>query len=221
MRLIHSYSALKLYEQCGLRYYRQRILKDVYEQQTVHTTHGNEVHKAIEDKIKHGTPVPPELTAYSGIINVVERSAKAAGKAIAVEQNLGLDNHFNPAGYWDSNIWLRAKLDVVTHGGQEAEVIDWKTGKRKVDFTQLRIATIAVFKSYVNVNTVTSAFVWLKDQIMDKEVHQREGLPSLIDEIKPRLDSIEEAHAGNVWRPKPSYLCNYCPCKPTCPYALK
>lgn len=220
MRLVHSYSALKLYEQCGLRYYRQRIVKDVYEQDTTQITHGNTVHKAIENKVKHGIAIPKELSAYGNIINVVERSAQTAGKTIQVEQNFGIDRQYAPVSYWDKDqIWLRAKVDVLVSGGPEAALMDWKTGKRRVDFTQLKIAAIAIFKNSPLIQTINSSFVWLKDSVMDMAVYRRTNLPILIHEIEPRLTAIEEAAATGVFKPKPSYLCTYCPCKPTCPYA--
>lgn len=221
MRLVHSYSALKLYEQCQLRYYRQRIIKDAHETDTVHITHGNTVHKAIENKITKGTALPKELHSYAGLVDAVERTAKASNRRVHTEQNIGLDSDLNPVGYWDKAIWLRTKVDILIHGGSQAVLMDWKTGKRKLDFTQLKISAISVFKTHVDISSIVASFVWLKDQLIDKATYTREELPSLIDEIKPRLLAIEDAHATNVWTPKPSYLCRYCPCKPTCPYALK
>lgn len=221
MRLIHSYSALKLYEQCGLRYYRQRILKDVYEQDTVYSTHGNEVHKAIENKLKNGTPVPKELSAYGKIIEMVERSAEKTGRTIAVEQGLGLDRSFNATDYWGGDIWVRAKLDVVLTGGPEAVIIDWKTGKRKLDFTQLKIAAVALMAANPTIHQVITSFAWMKDKILDKRIYAKADSKALISEIAPRFAAIEEANVLGVWTPKPGYLCNYCPCKPTCNYASK
>lgn len=223
MRLVHSYSALKLYEQCGLRYYRQRIVKDVHEQETKYTTHGNIVHKAIELNVANNTPLPPELAGYTGPARALKDSAEK-GRTVGCEKNFGLDNDFNPSDYWGDAVWIRAKLDVLVTGGpkpESASIIDWKTGKRRIDFTQLKIAAIAVFKSFTKLNEIKASFVWLKDQVMDKETYTRDQLPGLIQELNPRLLAIEEAQITNVWKPKPSYLCNYCPCQPTCSYALK
>lgn len=229
MRLVHSYSALKLYEQCGLRYYRQRILKDVYEQETIYTTHGHSVHTAIENKLKHGTALPPELEAYAGPATAITTGTVLAGGLLECEQNIGLDREYNPTSYWGDAIWLRSKIDVLVKPPessgkdirQSASIIDWKTGKRRVDYTQLKIAAITVFKTVPGLDEIRAAFVWLRDKMMDKVVYTREELPILINELNPRLLAIEEAQKTNVWRPKPSYLCSYCPCKSTCNYALK
>lgn len=220
MRLVHSYSALKLYEQCPLRYYRQRIAKDVHDQDTKFTTHGHVVHKAIENNLNANTPFPPELASYAGPTNAIRRSV-ADDQRVVCEKNLGLNRAYDNTGYWDDAVWIRAKIDVLVHGGKSAVVFDWKTGKRKVDFTQLKIATIATFAAHTGVESVRAAFIWLKDKVMDKVTYAREEVPVLIAEIEPRLLAIEEAQVMNVWTPKPSYLCTYCPCKPTCNYALK
>lgn len=223
MRLVHSYSALKLYEQCGLRYYRQRILKDVHEQETVYTTHGHVVHKAIENNINHGTPLPPEQSAYAGLVGAIQSAAARAGKGVVCEQNVGLNRAYNATGYWDDSVWIRSKIDVMVHNDVHpaAAIFDWKTGKRKVDFTQLKIAAIAAFRMLPTVDTIKASFVWLKDQLIDAEIYHRDRMFPLIQELNPRFMAIEDAVETNVWTPKPSYLCNYCPCKPTCSYALK
>lgn len=231
MRLVHSYSSLKLYEQCGLRYYRQRILKDVHEQETVYTTHGHNVHTAIENNLNDGTAFPPELAAYVGPAAAITSGTVLAGGLLDCEQNIGLDREYNPTSYWGDAVWLRSKIDVLVKPPESigaddnkpriASVIDWKTGKRRVDFTQLKIAAISVFKTVPGLDEVRTAFVWLKDKMMDKAVYVKEELPGLIEELTPRLLAIEEAQKTNVWKPKPSYLCTYCPCKSTCNYALK
>lgn len=220
MRLVHSYSAIKLYEQCGLRYYRQRILKDAHEQETVHTTHGHNVHSALENNLKTSKAIPKELAVHTGVANTVRKSVSKS-QLLAPEKNMGLDNKWQPTGYWSDDIYLRAKLDVLVTGGPTAVVIDWKTGKRKADYTQLKIAAIAVFQTFAETLQVKTGFAWLKFNVMDRADFKREEVPTLIDEIQPRIDAIQEAQENNVWKPNPSYLCTWCPCKPTCPYAEK
>ena len=86
MRLIHSYSALSLFEQCGLSYYRQRIIKDVPKPTSEYITHGDNVHKAIENKLKRGIAVPKELGMYAGVINSVETAVATTHKTLEIEK---------------------------------------------------------------------------------------------------------------------------------------
>ena len=53
-----SYSALDLYKQCPHKYYRLRIAKDIIEPPTEHLNYGLAVHKAAEEYIRDGKPIP-------------------------------------------------------------------------------------------------------------------------------------------------------------------
>ena len=44
MKLAHSYSSIKLFENCPLRYYRQRIKKDVVDEGGEASKHGERIH---------------------------------------------------------------------------------------------------------------------------------------------------------------------------------
>ena len=44
MRLSHSYSSIKLFENCPLRYYRQRIKKEVVDEGGEASKHGERIH---------------------------------------------------------------------------------------------------------------------------------------------------------------------------------
>ena len=48
MRLNHSYSAFKQFDNCPLRYYRQRVLKDIKDEMGEAGLEGDRQHKALE-----------------------------------------------------------------------------------------------------------------------------------------------------------------------------
>jgi len=47
MKLSHSYSAIKLYENCPLRYFRQRIVKDVVDEGGEASKYGERIHEYL------------------------------------------------------------------------------------------------------------------------------------------------------------------------------
>ena len=51
-KLAHSYTALKMYENCPKRYYHQRITKEVVDQPGTATVYGERVHKQLEEYLK-------------------------------------------------------------------------------------------------------------------------------------------------------------------------
>jgi len=217
MQLSHSFSSLKLYENCPLRYQQQRILKAVVDKGGEASQHGERVHKYLEERLTGVSPLPDELEPLEGAIAALDRlSAKGV---LMVEQELTLNAELKPTGWWDSDAWLRSKLDVLVVRGDKAYNLDWKTGKRRPDYSQLELFALQVFAHYPEVQRVTSAFIWIRDVATDKETYTRDDAPKLWENLLAKVRRIEQSVATDNWPARPSGLCNYCPCKPTCQYA--
>ena len=63
-----SHSGLSKFETCPRQYYLTKVAKTVVEPATVHTDWGNVVHKALEDRIMRGTPLPEGMDQYEPIV---------------------------------------------------------------------------------------------------------------------------------------------------------
>ena len=72
MNLTHSYSALKLYENCPYRYYHQRIAKTVVDKGGEASQHGERVHKHLEDRLRDKVDLPQELKHVEPLVNSFE-----------------------------------------------------------------------------------------------------------------------------------------------------
>ena len=216
MRLAHSYSSITLYENCPLRYYRQRILKDVVDGGGEASKHGERIHAFLENRLK-GTDLPQEIITYEPLCKSVERIASSG--ELHVEKELVLNDNLTPTGWWDADAWLRSKLDVLVITGNDAVVMDWKTGKRKVDFFQMQIFAAQVFKHYPQVQRVTTSLVWLKTMEMDTERYTRVDINPLWAEIMKRIQRIHTSLEHDNWPAKPSGLCRFCPARHDCDFA--
>ena len=53
-----SFSSLKLFETCPRKYQAEKVTKEVPYTETEATVYGTELHKASEDFIRDGTPIP-------------------------------------------------------------------------------------------------------------------------------------------------------------------
>lgn len=124
VKLAHSFSSLKMYENCPLRYYYQRITKEVSDTPGEASLYGERVHKQLELRLKDGEPLPQETTKFEPLINLLER--KAEGKTLLVEQELTLNEKLSPTGWWDDDAWMRSKLDVLIIHKNKAFVGDYK-----------------------------------------------------------------------------------------------
>jgi ATP-dependent helicase/DNAse subunit B len=75
VRLAHSYSALKLFENCPQRYYRQRILKDIKDEGGEASKYGERVHEMLERRLKENLELPQEVAHYEALCKGVEKLA--------------------------------------------------------------------------------------------------------------------------------------------------
>lgn len=117
-----SYSSLTAYETCPRRFFLTRISKQVSEPQTAATTHGNEVHKALELHVGGKKHLPEKYQSYLPIANKVR---DAPGQKL-LEYKFGLTSDLRPTTFFGKDVWVRGVLDVcVVHPGK-AIVMDWK-----------------------------------------------------------------------------------------------
>ena len=216
MRLSHSYSSIKLFENCPLRYYRQRITKDVVDEGGEASKHGERIHAFLENRLK-GSGLDAEIAQYEPLCLSVEKLARQG--ELYIEQELVLTDNLTATGWWDADAWLRSKLDVLVIVGGEAVVMDWKTGKRNADQFQMQLFAAQVFKHYPDVQRVKTSLVWLKTMEMDTNTYKRSGVNAIWAEVMKRIQRIHSSLEHDNWPAKPSGLCRYCPCRHDCDYA--
>lgn len=216
MNLSHSYSSLKLYENCPYRYYHQRIAKTVVDKGGEASQHGERVHKHLEDRLRDKVDLPQELKHVEPLVNSFENLS--AGGDIFAELEMTLNKDLTPTSWWGEDAWMRSKLDVYIVKNNKSVVADWKTGKRRPDFFQLELFALQVFAHYQEVQSVTSSFVWIKDMAMDKQTFTRNDTPRLWDKVLGKVQRIEQSVTYENWPAKPSGLCMYCPCRNFCEY---
>jgi hypothetical protein len=94
------------------------------------------------------------------------------------------------------NTFLVGDEFLVTHN----------TGKKKPT-EQLALYAAYTFHHFPNVDWVQTAFVWLKDRKMTKEVFTRERVHVVWNNLLPRAKKLEAAYERDIWPAKPSGLC--------------
>jgi hypothetical protein len=217
--LSHSFSSIKMYENCPFRYYHQRIAKTVTDQGGEASAHGERIHKYIEERLK-GTHSPGEIADITNLEPIIASiEALSAGGTLMTEQQLTLTQALTPTSWFAKDAWLRSILDVLVVQGRKAVVLDWKTGKRRPDFTQLELFALQVFAHYEDVQEVSTGFIWTKDLAFDRETYKREQTSAMWASLLERIRRIEQSAETGVWPAKPSGLCRFCPCNHFCQHA--
>jgi hypothetical protein len=217
MKLSHSYSRLKLYENCPLRYYRQCIVKDVTDSGGEASKHGERIHKYLEERLASNASLPQEAAVYEVLCKSVE--AMAEGGELLIEKELVLTDQLTPTGWWEPDAWLRSKLDILVIRGDTAYVMDWKTGKRNPDNFQMLLFAAQVFKHYPQVQKIKTVLVWLKTMQMDTEDYNRVNMNGAWAEVMKRIRRIHDSADSGVWPARPSGLCRFCPARHDCKFA--
>lgn len=215
--LTHSFSSLKLYDTCPKRYYHQRIAKHVTEQAGEATVYGERLHKMLEDRLRDDVDLPPEAASYAPLVDAVLRTS--TNGTLMVEQEMTLNRNLKPTGWWDKDAWMRSKLDVLVLKGRKAVVLDWKTGKRRPDFNQLELFALQVFAHHKDIDEVSSGFIWLKDQAIDRNTYSRNNIGELWSNLLNKVSRIERSLDNDDWPAKPSGLCRFCPARHLCDFA--
>lgn len=200
-----------------MRYFRQRIVKDVIDEGGEASKYGERVHAFLETRLKENTLLPQEVAHYESLCSSVERIAHNG--ELFVEKELVLTDNLTPTTWWEPDAWLRSKLDILVINGDMANVMDWKTGKRNADQFQMQLFAAQVFKHYPEVARVKTSLVWLKDMAMDTEVYYRSGVNTIWAEVMKRIQRINDSLEHDNWPAKPSGLCRYCPARHNCDYA--
>ena len=214
--LTHSFSSIKMYENCPKRYYHQRITKEVQDTGSDATIYGERVHEALEHRLDKKVELPSESKTYEPLCKSIE----GLGGTLQVEQKLTLSENLTPTTWREKDAWLRSLLDVLLIFEDEAIVMDWKTGKRRPDFSQLEMFALQVFSHYPNIKKVKSTFVWLKDLSLDSHTYNRLDADDLWVKLLSKTERINQSLTNNNWPPKPSGLCRFCPAKNICEFSL-
>lgn len=203
-----SFSSLNAYEQCPHRFRLTRITKQVKEPQTQATIEGNEVHRAMEHAVGGTTALPTKYEKYQPI---VDRLRAASGNKL-LEYRFGLTSALKPTEFFGADVWVRGVLDVAIVKPDVGVILDYKTGKRKVDGDQLRLFALAGLSLWPHIPRVKTGYVWLQSSMMDTDTFDRTQSTEIHREFSARVHRMVVSEQSDSWPKRPSGLCRqYCP----------
>jgi len=205
-----SFSRIKAFETCPKQFYHVNVLKQFPFQETEAMRYGTEFHKAAEDFIRDGTPVP-ERFAFAR--PVLESLAAKPGDKLC-EQKLGLTAELEPCEFFAKDVWFRGIVDLLIIDGEDAWIVDYKTGKsaRYAEKGQLELMALSVFRHFPQVKNIRAALMFVIANDFVKAKYEKSGQKDLWKKWLSNYDSMDKAFDTGVWNPKPSGLCKrHCP----------
>jgi CRISPR/Cas system-associated exonuclease Cas4 (RecB family) len=203
-----SYSGLKSYLNCAKQYYEVKVAQNFPQKDTVHTIYGKEVHKALEDYVKDGTPLPKN---YEYIKPVLNSLMDIPGTRYA-EQQFALTQDLVPCEFDDPNYWVRGIVDLLIVDGQKAYVIDYKTGNpRYADPKQLKLMALMTFAHHPEVEHVSGGLLFVSRNAFVPEEYRREEIQKYWGSFAGDLERLRLSFENSIWPANPTGLCNFCP----------
>ena len=201
-----SYTFLSTYWSCPKSAYHNYISKDLPRVESEAMRWGNRVHEAMDKRIK-GSPLPEDMQKWEPMV-----APLAVIPGVQSEQAVGLTREGTPTGFWDGDVWIRGKIDVLAVNGDRAFIADWKTGKKREDPTELQIFGLFVKELYPDVKVVIGRYVWLQDSSIG-DVHDVSNEMPMYKKLYDAAYEVEKLiETGAEWIPRPNGLCRqWCP----------
>lgn len=207
-----SYSSLKTFEQCAKKYYHLKVLKDVKDEGSEATIYGNEAHKAAEDYVSAGTPLPAR---FSYMQKTLDALLAIPGEKYC-ELKLGVelsDTGYLPCEFFGEEVWWRGIADLLIINGDTGYLVDYKTSKnaKYADTKQLDILAAAVFTRFPQLRKLKSALAFVVSNEFVKKEHTSDLRKSYFATFTPELDRLSVAEDTGVWNANSGPLCKFCP----------
>ena len=210
-----SFSSLKTFQQCPKKYFHIKVAKDVVDRPHESALYGSAVHKAAEDHVAEGVPIPAK---YGYMIPTIEALKGIPGEKFC-EIKLGVTEKLETCDYDAPNAWWHGIVDllIVDEDTGTAHMVDYKTSKnaRYADTKQLDYMAVAVFAHFPEVTRIKSALLFVVSNDIVKKSHDVSLKRNYIQPAVVDLDRLQKARETGVWNPIRGPLCRFCPVK-TC-----
>jgi CRISPR/Cas system-associated exonuclease Cas4 (RecB family) len=206
-----SYSRLNSYEECPKKYHAISVARSIKDIPNEHTQWGTDVHLAFKEYFKSGKPLPLQMKQYEKFLAQI----KAFPGEFICEQKLAINTNYEPTGWLDKDVYCRIISDLTILNGRQGIMWDWKTGKPKDDFTQLRLAGAVMFLLVPELQRINLCYLWTKTKEITRQSMTREEMPGVWSGLLPRIERYHNAHVNSEFPAKPGWNCKYCPVK-TC-----
>lgn len=205
-----SYSKIKCFRTCPLKYKAEFVDKRFPFEENEHTRYGKQVHKAAEEYIGSGVDLDPGYEQFRKQLDAVWN---LPGEKL-VEQRLALTEDKSPCTFFDRSTWYSTIVDLHSMDNENARsfVIDYKTGKATYpDVDQLELMALHIFAHYPQIKTVKAGLLFLTKNVFIKETYHRKNAAKLWQKWIKDAENIEQCIENDTWQMKPNGLCrNYC-----------
>ena len=204
-----SFSGMKLYETCPRKYHAEKVEKLYPFTDTQATIYGKEVHLAAEEYIRDGKPLPKGHEQFKNMLDALNRIEGDKH----CELKMALTEDLKPTEFLAKDVWVRGIADLIIINGENARVVDYKTGSAKYpDTGQLELMALMLFAYYPEIQNVKAALVFMVHDVVVKATFSREEYDQLWEKWKGKYNKLAASYEHDNWPPNPNGLCRkWCP----------
>lgn len=213
-----SYSVLDMYRTCPKKYYHIKVAKDAKDEDSSFSKEGKQIHEAAFHRVIHGTPLPLPLRHLEKVLGPY---ALLPGEKHG-ELQFALDKQLTPVAWFDKAAWVRAIIDFLVINGDRALLIDWKTGKPKDGFDQLKLSAAVLSRQMPELKKFTCAYVWVNHSHVKPYsfTMEKKHMAAVWSDNYEEVKEIMEALKTTTFPASEGPLCQWCPVR-QCPHNKK
>lgn len=222
-RFTWSYTSMNEFLTCPAQWAAKRFYKTIKEGESEAMRIGNLIHETAEHygkKLIGQTYKPSSIhTQYLPMVQKYCDALHASGAELHFEKEMCFDKQMKVSHWkaWDT-VWVRSKADVLAKKDVRLSIIDWKTGKYKEDFLQLKMFAVfaALTPGFEDVQEFDPKFIFTKEEppkniLRLPEPIKRSELKGVLAEILGVVRRMEAAWESQNFPCKKNGLCrNYC-----------
>ena len=205
-----SLSALNLFEQCPLKFYKERR-EGIKAPPSYALEAGIDQHNKLEAFLKGEIKgMPPVLQEFGTEIRNAKKAGAIAEEKISFDKSWEIIGHDDDA-WWHEDVWGRAKNDIRI----DNFLVDWKSGKHYDHYIeQAELLAILFFIEYPNYKTATVEFWYGKTGDVVTYEFKRNILNRVKKDFTARANKMLNA---KVYEPIKNQYCKYCHVNEECP----
>jgi len=203
-----SYSGLKDYSNCPKQYQQVKVLKKFSKRPTQQMLYGTEVHTALENYVKEGTPLAKNYERYKKQLDPL----RGMEGIKYPEHRMAITYDKEPCTFGAKNYWARGIADLLVVDEDQGFIVDYKTGSNKYpDPKQLQLMALMAFAHFPKLQHIKAGLLFVAHEHFVTSEYSREKIDEYWRDFYWELERMRLSYENDSWQANPTPLCGWCP----------
>ncbi len=209
-----SYSGLKDYSNCPKQYHEVKVLKRFSKRPTQEMLYGTQVHTALENYVKDGSPLAKNYERYKKQLDPLREMDGIKYP----EHRMAITYDKEPCTFGAKNYWARGIADLLVVDDDQGFIVDYKTGSNKYpDPKQLQLMALMAFAHFPELQHIKAGLLFVAHEHFVTSEYTREKIDEYWQDFYWELERMRLSYENDSWQANPTPLCGWCPVH-TCEY---